>query len=87
MEYTCEQCLEETVERDFNVSHVIRVCSACGDSHRFINSHVLETHSELEEEPPEGVEWGRLSASDQFRIAERIARYDTTRDDITMEEV
>lgn len=66
--------MEETITRDFDVSHLSRTCSTCGSFQRFVNEVVYEQYREFEESPPEEVDWADLDREEKLRISERVTR-------------
>ena len=79
--YRCLNCLEHTVEREYDVSHISRTCDACGEFGRFVHDGVYAKYEDFEESPPEDVDWDRLTRTQKMRIAERIVRAGKTLDD------
>jgi hypothetical protein len=84
-EYRCLACMEATVTRDFDVSHLSRTCDDCGEFGRFVNTIVLDQYDALEADPPEDLHWDRLDRPQRFMIAERLTRHGYTIDDFDIE--
>jgi hypothetical protein len=85
VEYHCLNCLDNTISRDFDVSHLSVTCDACGEFGRFVNGHVLAKFREFEDSPPEDLEWKRLDRMEKFLVAERIVRKGHSLDDFEIE--
>jgi hypothetical protein len=85
VEYHCLNCLDNTVAREFDVSHLSVTCDACGEFGRFVNGHVLAKYREFEDSPPEDLDWERLDRMEQFLVAERIVRKGHTLEDFEIE--
>jgi hypothetical protein len=79
--YRCSNCLDHTVARDFDVSHLSRTCDACGEHSRFVHDGVYEQYREFEESPPATLAWERLRQIEKFVVAEGIVRKGRTLDD------
>lgn len=73
-EYRCLACLEATVSREFDVSHLSRTCDSCDTFGRFINENVYEQFQAFESSPPEAVEWDRLEREEKLMLSERVTR-------------
>lgn len=85
VEYHCLNCLDNTVSRDFDVSHLSVTCDACGEFGRFVNGHVLAKFREFEESPPDDLDWERLDRMEKFLVAERIVRKGHSLEDFEIE--
>lgn len=83
--YHCSSCFEQTLTREYDVSHFSVTCPSCGEFARFIHGEVLAKVEELEETPPEDFDWGRLSRMEKFVVAEGIVRQGRTLDDYDVE--
>jgi hypothetical protein len=83
-EYRCVTCLDETVAREFDVSHVSRTCGVCEEFERFVNTVVIERFNELDADPPPHLHWEQLDRPRKFLIAERLSRKDHSVDDFTV---
>ncbi len=79
--YRCLNCLEETVTRNFDVSHLSRTCSNCRSFHRFVNEVVYEQYRAYEESPPEDIDWAALDREEKFVVCERVTRSSRSIDD------
>ncbi|AXG07164.1 hypothetical protein DU500_12425 [Haloplanus rubicundus] len=79
--YRCITCMDETVTREFDVSHLSRTCGVCGEFDRFVNTVVVERFNELDADPPPHLHWEQLDRPRKFLIAERLSRRDHTIDD------
>jgi hypothetical protein len=72
--YRCLGCLDHTVAREFDVSHVSVTCPVCGSFERLANERVVEQFRAFEDAPPDGFDWDRLSRREKLFVAERVAR-------------
>ncbi|MFB6302428.1 MAG: hypothetical protein ABEH78_06160 [Haloferacaceae archaeon] len=72
--YRCLRCLEHTISRDFDVSHVSKTCPQCGSFERLVNERVYDQLQAFESEPPATVDWDDLDRPAKLRISERVAR-------------
>ena len=77
-EYRCLNCLEETVSRSFDTSHLSRRCPDCESMERFVNEAVYEQFEAFEAAPPPALNWERLSRTERWLVSERMARTDRT---------
>lgn len=83
-EYRCIGCMEETVTREFDVSHLSRTCPVCGEFDRFVNTVVVKQFDALAADPPAHLHWDRLDRLRKWLIAERLSRTEYTIDDIAV---
>ena len=74
--YRCLNCLDATVTRSFDTSHLSRTCPNCGSFERFANEAVVERFESLEASPPAELDWDRLERREKLLVAERLARTD-----------
>ena len=72
--YRCLGCLDGTVTRGFDVSHVSTTCPACESFERLVNETVVAQFRAFEDDPPEHLDWAALERAEKFLVAERIAR-------------
>lgn len=72
--YRCLGCLEHTVTRGFDVSHLSTTCPVCESFERHVNEAVVEQFQAFEETPPENLDWDALGKMEKFLVAERVAR-------------
>lgn len=72
--YRCVECLDGTVTRSFDVSHVERTCDRCGEFARFVNEAVFEQFQAFEESPPDELDWDRLGRLEKFYVCNGIVR-------------
>jgi hypothetical protein len=72
--YRCLSCLDHTVTRGFDVSHVSVTCPVCGSFERLVNEAVVAQFRAFEETPPENLDWDALEKTEKFLVAERVAR-------------
>jgi len=79
--YRCLNCLEHTVSREFDTSHLSVTCPNCESFERFVNEAVYQQFRAFEESPPTAIDWGRLDRTEKLVVAERIARSTKTIED------
>jgi hypothetical protein len=73
--------MDETVTREFDVSHLSRTCPVCGEFNRFVNAVVVEQFDALAADPPAHLHWEQLDRSRRWLIAERLSRKGHSLDD------
>jgi late competence protein required for DNA uptake (superfamily II DNA/RNA helicase) len=83
--YRCLACLEGTVEREYDVSHIQVTCEACGEFGRFVHDGVYQQFKRFEESPPDDLDWDRLGRMEKFVVAEKMVREGKTVDDFEVE--
>ena len=79
--YRCLNCLEHTVSREFDTSHLSVTCPNCESFERFVNEAVYEQFRAFEESPPADLDWERLDRTEKLVVAERLARSTKTIED------
>jgi late competence protein required for DNA uptake (superfamily II DNA/RNA helicase) len=79
--YRCSSCLDRTVVRDFDVSHVSVTCSGCDSFTRFINENVLSRFRTFEESPPDNLDWGSLDRAEKFLVCDQVVRSERSIED------
>jgi len=84
--YRCSDCLDGTVTRTYDVSHLSVTCADCGEFARFINEAVFAQYRAFEESPPEHLDWERLSRAEKFLVSNSVAREGKSIDDFEIEE-
>ncbi|WP_017342599.1 hypothetical protein [Halorubrum sp. T3] len=84
--YRCLNCLDATVTRSFDTSHLSRTCPNCGSFERFANQTVIDQFEALEASPPAELDWGRLERREKLVVAERLARTEKTLADFDVTE-
>ncbi|MXR51152.1 hypothetical protein GRX03_05965 [Halovenus sp. WSH3] len=84
--YRCSNCLEWTVTRDFDVSHLSITCGECDEFARFINDDVFEQYRAFEETPPEHLNWEKLSRAEKFLVSNGVVREGRSIEDFEIEE-
>ncbi|MFB6141199.1 MAG: hypothetical protein ABEJ26_12285 [Halosimplex sp.] len=72
--YRCSNCLDSTVARGFDVSHLSTTCENCGEFARFVNDDVFEQYRAFESSPPESLDWERLDRAEKFLVSDQIVR-------------
>jgi hypothetical protein len=85
VQYHCLNCLDSTVTRDYDVSHLSRTCDDCGEFGRFLNEAVLEKFRAFEDSPPADFAWERLDRMEKYLVAERVVRGGHVIDDFSVE--
>ena len=80
--YRCLNCMDHSVERSYDVSHLSRTCDACGEFGRFVNQRVLDQFETFEADPPEALDWAALDRKRKLLVAERVARTDRSVEDL-----
>jgi len=83
--YRCLNCLEHTLTRPFDVSHLSITCPVCGDFQRFVNEDVYERFRGFEEDPPENLEWDRLEKTEKLMVSEQIVRQGRSIEDFDLD--
>lgn len=73
--YRCLNCLEDTVTRSYDVSHLTRRCGACDEFDRHVNQRVLDQYDAFEADPPDALDWESLDRTRKLLVAERVARH------------
>ena len=84
--YRCLSCLEHTITREFDTSHLSVTCPNCESFERVVNEGVFEQFQAFEESPPSEIDWGRLERTEKFVVAERLARSTKTIEDFAIVE-
>ena len=84
--YRCLNCLEHTVSREFDTSHLSVTCPDCESFERFVNEAVYQQFRSFEESPPTAIDWERLDRTEKLVVAERIARSTKTIEDFSVVE-
>lgn len=84
--YRCLACLDHTLSREFDVSHLSKTCPSCGTFGRFVNENVYDQFQAFEESPPESVEWDRLEREEKLMLSERVTRTTRTIDEFELKE-
>lgn len=83
--YHCSSCFEQTLTREYDVSHFSIRCPNCGEFARFVHAGVLEQYEEFEASPPEELDWERLDRMEKFVVAEKLVRQGNTLDDFEID--
>jgi DNA-directed RNA polymerase subunit RPC12/RpoP len=79
--YRCLNCLEHTIDREFDTSHLSVTCPNCDSFERFVNEAVFQQFEAYETSPPPEFEWNRLDRTEKLIVAERLVRSTKTLDD------
>lgn len=74
VDYRCTNCLDHTLTRNYDVSHIAIKCPSCGEFGRFVHSGVFDQYEAFEADPPESLEWDHLGTLEKFVVAEGIVR-------------
>jgi DNA-directed RNA polymerase subunit RPC12/RpoP len=83
--YRCLTCLEHTLSRGFDTSHLSVTCPVCGSFERFVNEAVFEQFRAFEDSPPESLEWSTLERGERLMISEAVARRGRSIEDFSIE--
>jgi late competence protein required for DNA uptake (superfamily II DNA/RNA helicase) len=83
--YRCLNCLDATVDRGYNVSHIKVTCEDCAEFGRFVHDGVYQQYQDFEDEPPDGLNWETLSRIEKFMVAEKMVREGKSIDDFEIE--
>lgn len=83
--YRCSNCLDHTVTRAYDVSHISIKCPSCGEFARFLHTGVLEQYRKFEDSPPTDLDWERLDKIEKFVVAEGLVRQGRTLEDYDIE--
>jgi len=73
--YRCLNCMEGTVIRSYDVSHLTRSCDVCGEFDRHVNQRVVDQYEAFEADPPDALNWASLDRTRKLVVAERVARH------------
>ncbi|MFC5277278.1 hypothetical protein ACFPM1_00655 [Halorubrum rubrum] len=84
--YRCLNCLEHTVGREFDTSHLSVTCPNCASFERFLNERVFERFQAYEESPPPELAWSRLDRTEKLFVCERLVRTERTLEDFDVVE-
>jgi DNA-directed RNA polymerase subunit RPC12/RpoP len=79
--YRCLNCLEHTIDREFDTSHLSVTCPNCESFERFVNEAVFRQFEAFEASPPPEFDWNRLDRVEKLMVAERLVRSTKTLDD------
>lgn len=82
--YRCLTCLEHTLSRAFDTSHLSVRCPVCGSFERFVNEAVFEQFRAFEESPPESLEWSTLDRGERLMISEAVTRRGRSAEDFSV---
>ena len=83
--YRCLSCLEHTLSRPFDTSHLSVTCPDCDSFERFVNEAVFEQFRVFEESPPDALQWSTLDRREKLLISEGIARRGQSVEDFSIE--
>lgn len=72
--YRCLNCLDNTVSREFDTSHLSVTCPNCGSFERFVNDAAFQQFRAFEESPPAEIDWERLDRTEKLMVSERLVR-------------
>jgi hypothetical protein len=82
--YRCLACLEHTITRGFDTSHLKTQCSHCDSFGRFLNEAVFDQFQAFEQTPPESMQWDRLDREEKLLVSEQIVRRGRTIDEFSV---
>jgi DNA-directed RNA polymerase subunit RPC12/RpoP len=83
--YRCLNCLDHTITREYDVSHLSVTCEGCGEFGRFVHQAVYDQYRSFEESPPADFAWAALDRTQKFVVAEGLARSEKTLDDFEVD--
>ncbi|MEF8852201.1 MAG: hypothetical protein V5A44_05365 [Haloarculaceae archaeon] len=83
--YRCLNCLEHTLVRPFDVSHLSITCPVCEEFQRFVNDDVLNQFEAFEEDPPENLDWATLERTEKLMVCDQVVRTSRTVEDFSIE--
>lgn len=83
--YRCLGCLEHTLTRPFDVSHLSITCPVCEEFQRFVNQNVLDQYQAFEDDPPETIDWDRLERTEKLMISEQVVREGRSIEDFSLD--
>jgi len=83
--YRCLECLEHTLVRPFDVSHLSITCPVCGEFQRFVNEDVYDRFQSFEADPPENLDWERLGEKEKLMVSEQVVRQGRSIEDFDVE--
>lgn len=86
LSYRCLNCLDHTVVRGFDVSHLTMTCPVCDSFERFVNGDVFEQYEAYEAAPPAELDWGQLDRMEKLMVSEHVVRRGHSPDDFAVEE-
>jgi hypothetical protein len=72
--YRCLECLEHTLTRPFDVSHLSVTCPVCGEFQRFVNEDVYNRFQSFEADPPDSLDWDRLGKTEKLMVSDQVVR-------------
>ena len=83
--YRCSDCLDATITRPFDVSHLSKTCDDCGSFARFVNEGVYRQYRAFEESPPEHLDWDVLGRAEKFAVSDQVVRHGRSIEDFETE--
>jgi DNA-directed RNA polymerase subunit RPC12/RpoP len=83
--YRCLNCLEDTITREYDVSHLSVTCESCGEFGRFVHQGVYDQYRAFEEAPPADFAWADLDRMQKFVVAEGLVRSGKSLDDFDVD--
>jgi hypothetical protein len=83
--YRCLECLDHTISREFDTSHLSVTCPVCDSFERFVNETVFEQFRSFEESPPESLDWAAIEREEKLLISEQIARKNRSIEEFSIE--
>lgn len=72
--YRCSNCLDQTLTRSYDVSHLSTTCEGCQEFSRFINEPIFDQFRAFEESPPDSLDWERLDRAEKFFVCDQLVR-------------
>jgi phage FluMu protein Com len=83
--YRCLNCLEHTLTRPFDVSHLSITCPVCEEFQRFVNDDVLDQYEAFEDDPPDSLEWDRLERAEKLMVSDQVVRTGRSVEDFSLD--
>jgi hypothetical protein len=83
--YRCLGCLEHTLTRPFDVSHLSITCPVCDEFQRFVNQDVMDQFQAFEEDPPESIDWDRLERMEKLMVSDQVVREGRSIEDFSLD--
>lgn len=83
--YRCLECLDHTLTRPFDVSHLSITCPVCGEFQRFVNEDVYDRFQAYEEDPPDDLDWDQLGEMEKLMVSEQVVRQGRSIEDFDIE--
>lgn len=83
--YRCLGCLDHTLTRPFDVSHLSITCPVCDEFQRFVNQDVMDQYQAFEDDHPDGIAWDRLERTEKLMISDQVVREGRSIEDFSLD--